>query len=132
MFLVFVCIFHGHCRLQILCGRLASVGLAQARPNNLQITWISWNTLLSIAKNVYSSNCCKTTPHTLEYLLNCIIVFLLYYSFKILPAKPPGYSSFSFRARKSVRFTPTFQLMRYAFPMSLTGQFGCFLVVKQQ
>jgi len=31
--------------------------------DNLQKIWISWNMLLSVAKDAYLDNCCKTTPY---------------------------------------------------------------------
>ena len=56
-------------------------------------SWIPWNfqnTLLSVAKDVHLNNHSKTTRYAQNYLLNCFIVCVLYYSFKILPAKPHG------------------------------------------
>jgi len=58
LFVVFVCTFPGHCRLQILCGRLASVGLAQARPNKSSFKQLLIRTaaqLLNIVGNEASS-----------------------------------------------------------------------------
>ena len=78
--------------------------------NNLLITWNSRNTLLTVAKDAYLINHSKTIHYTLNYLLNCC---LLYYSFKILPTKPQGCFSFFFA---SVWIMPTFQMTRYVFP----------------
>ena len=55
-----------------------------------------------------------------------LTVFLSCYSFKILPSKPLGCSSFSFAL---VRITPTFQMTRYAFPGGPWGLVRCFSVV---
>ena len=49
-----------------------------------------------IRKDAYLNNHSKTTHYTQNYLLNCFIVCLLYYSFEILPTKPQGCFSFSF------------------------------------
>jgi len=49
-----------------------------------------------VAKDSYLSNFSKTTHCTQKYLPNCFIVYLSYYSIKILPAKPLGCFSFSF------------------------------------
>jgi len=46
------------------------------------------NTLLSVAKDAYLNNCSKSTHYAQNYLLNCFIVCLLYYSLEILPTKP--------------------------------------------
>ena len=47
-----------------------------------------------IADKVHLNSYSKTTIYTQNYLLNYFIVFLSCYSFKILPAKPLGCSSF--------------------------------------
>ena len=50
------------------------------------------STLLSVAKNVHLNNCSKTTHYAQKYLFYS----LSHYSMKILPANPPGCSSFLF------------------------------------
>ena len=49
-----------------------------------------------VLPRMYLNYCSKTTHYAQKYLLNCFIVFLSYYSFKILSAKPLGCSSFLF------------------------------------
>ena len=48
--------------------------------------------VFSVAKDVYLNNRSKTTHYAQDYFLNCFIVCLLYYSFKILPTKPQNCS----------------------------------------
>ena len=78
--------------------------------HNSRITRNSRSTLLSVAKDVYLNNSPKTTHYT---LLNCFIVFLLYYSFE-------KFSQQSFRAALHFRLhtyesCPLFLTMWYAF-----------------
>ena len=40
---------------------------------------IIWNSRLSVIKDVYLNSCSKTAHYAQKYLLNCFIVFLLYY-----------------------------------------------------
>ena len=91
-----------------------------------KITWICQNTL-SVAKDAHLNNCSKTTHYTQNHLLNCFIVFPSCYSFKILPAKPLGCSSFLFA---QVWVMPTFQTTRYAFSGCPWGLVHCFFSCK--
>ena len=49
--------------------------------------------LLSVAEDTHLNYCSKTTHYARNYFLDCFIVFLQCYSFKVLPAKPLGCSS---------------------------------------
>ena len=64
-----------------------------------------------------------TAHYAQKYLLDCFILFLLYFSLNILPAKPPGCSSFLFAW---VWVIPAFQMINYIFLGSWQAHFGFF------
>ena len=51
--------------------------------------------VVNVAKDAYLNNRSKSTHYAQNYLLNCFMVCLLYYSFELLQTKPQVCSSFS-------------------------------------